>query len=297
MARHGHSASGAPFAEVAGDVGASPPRTATSSPPNGGNCTNRAATRRRHAGRMLLMVQNPHRQPDIHPGAEGGGSESTGALRDTSLATTPAGGDPTTSRQISHVISPRSLFEIARKRCNSNDVDSTFELIAGELRATLMGRGRAWPSFETTRRRHAEGRLLMLQNPHRQPDIHPGAEGGGSESTGALRDTSLATTPAGGDPTTSRQISHVISPRSLFEIARKRCNSNDVDSTFELIAGELRATLMGRGRAWPSFETTRRRHAEGRLLMLQNPHHYPWRHAPSLASRSLTSAGLPGGRR
>jgi len=27
---------------------------------------------------------------------------------------------------------------------------------------------------------------------------------------------------------------------------------------------------------------TRRRHADGRLLMLQNPHHYPWRHAPSL---------------
>ena len=29
--------------------------------------------------------------------------------------------------------------------------------------------------------------------------------------------------------------------------------------------------------------------------MVQNPHHYPWRHAPSLASRSLTGAGLPGG--
>ena len=41
--------------------------------------------------------------------------------------------------------------------------------------------------------------------------------------------------------------------------------------------------------------TTRRRHAEARLLMLQNPHHYPWRHAPSLASRSLTGAGQPGG--
>ena len=104
-----------------------------------GNCTNRGATRRRHADRMLLMVQNPHRQPEIHPGAVGGGSESTGALRDTGLATAPAGGDPTTSRQISHVISPRSLFKITRKRCNSNDVDSTFEVNAWELRATLMG--------------------------------------------------------------------------------------------------------------------------------------------------------------
>ena len=41
----------------------SPPRTSTSPPPNGGNCTNRATTRRRHAGRMLLMVQNPHHYP------------------------------------------------------------------------------------------------------------------------------------------------------------------------------------------------------------------------------------------
>ena len=61
---------------------------------------------------------------------------------------------------------PRSFFETTRKRCNSNDVNSTFELIAWELRATLMGGGRAWPSFETTRRRHAEGRLPMMQNPH-----------------------------------------------------------------------------------------------------------------------------------
>ena len=35
-------------------------------PPNGGNCTNRGATRRRHAGRMLLMVQNPHHYPWRH---------------------------------------------------------------------------------------------------------------------------------------------------------------------------------------------------------------------------------------
>ena len=159
-----------------------------------------------------------------------------------------------------------------------------------------MGGGKAWPSIETTRLRHAEGRLLMLQNPHRQPEIHPGAVGGGSESTGALRDTGLATAPAGGDPTTSRQISHVISPRSLFKITRKRCNSNDVDSTFELIAWELRATLMGGGKAWPSIETTRRRHAEGRLLMMQNPHHYPWCHAPSRVEYSRSGGIFTMGR-
>ena len=84
-------------------------------------------------------------------------------------------------------------------------------------------------------------------------------------------------------------------PSVTFRDHPKRCNSNDAGSTFELIAGELRATLMGGGRAWPTFETTRRRHAEARLLMLQNPYHYPRRHAPSLASCSFTSAGLPGG--
>ena len=37
---------------------------------------------------------------------------------------------------------PRSLVEIARKRCNPNDMNSMFEVLAGELRAKLMGE---WP--------------------------------------------------------------------------------------------------------------------------------------------------------
>ena len=44
---------------------------------------------------------------------------------------------------------PRSLLEIAQKRCNSNDMNSIFEALAGELRAELLS-GRAWPGFETT---------------------------------------------------------------------------------------------------------------------------------------------------
>ena len=36
-------------------------------------------------------------------------------------------------------------FYNARKRCNSNDLDSLFEIIAGELRAKLLGGGGAWP--------------------------------------------------------------------------------------------------------------------------------------------------------
>ena len=38
----------------------SPLSSPACSPPRGGNCTNRDATRRRHAVAMLLMVQNPH---------------------------------------------------------------------------------------------------------------------------------------------------------------------------------------------------------------------------------------------
>ena len=37
---------------------------------------------------------------------------------------------------------PRSLFETTRKRCNSNDANSMFEKVAGELRAKLLWRGR-----------------------------------------------------------------------------------------------------------------------------------------------------------
>ena len=74
------------FGEVAGDVGASPPRTvtspprtATSLPANGGNCAIRAATRRRHAEERLLMVQNPHVSPKCTAGMEGvGGTGSRG---------------------------------------------------------------------------------------------------------------------------------------------------------------------------------------------------------------------------
>ena len=44
-------------------VGASPPRGVTSPPANGGNCTIRGATRRRHAEGRLLMLQNPPLPP------------------------------------------------------------------------------------------------------------------------------------------------------------------------------------------------------------------------------------------
>ena len=38
-----------------------------------------------------------------------------------------------------------SFFETLQKRCNSNDANSMFEQVAGELRAKLMGGGGTWP--------------------------------------------------------------------------------------------------------------------------------------------------------
>ena len=50
------------FTEVVCTLRTTPPRTATSPPPNGGNCTNRGTTRRRHAEGRPLMAQNPHQR-------------------------------------------------------------------------------------------------------------------------------------------------------------------------------------------------------------------------------------------
>ena len=49
------------FTEVVCTLGATELQTATSPPPNGGNGVIRTSTRQRHAGRQLLMLQNPHR--------------------------------------------------------------------------------------------------------------------------------------------------------------------------------------------------------------------------------------------
>ena len=118
---------------------------------------------------------------------------------------------------------PRSLFKTAQKRCNSNDANSIFEKVAGELRAKLLCR-RARPRYRWRRR-------------GRQAAAGPGRA--------SRRDTE--TTP-------HTHFAHNF-PRSLLEIAQKRCNSNDMNSIFEALAGELRAELLS-DRAWPGFETT-----------------------------------------
>ena len=44
----------------------------------------------------------------------------------------------------------RSFFKMLHKRCNSNDVDSIFELIAWELRAKLLVDSHSWASGQRT---------------------------------------------------------------------------------------------------------------------------------------------------
>ena len=72
----------------------------------------------------------------------------------------------------------RSFFKHTRKRCNPNDQYSQFEAPSRELRAKFLETTRPAATASlppnggnctirgTTRRRHADSQLLMLQNPH-----------------------------------------------------------------------------------------------------------------------------------
>ena len=100
----------------------------------------------------------------------------------------------------------RSFFDIAHKRCNSNDSISMFEIIARELRATLLRNH----GTTTARIWHVPGRVVCTLP------------------------LSSAT-----HPKVARNLT-----RSFFDVAHKRCNSNDPISMFEIITRELRATLL-----------------------------------------------------
>ena len=106
-------------------------------------------------------------------------------------------------------------FNKPRKRCNSNDANSMFEQAAGELHAKLL-----------CRRARPRGR---------QAAAGPG--------WASRRDTE--TTP-------HTHFAHNF-PRSLLEIARKRCNPNDTTSISKQVAGELRAKLL---RRWQGLLST-----------------------------------------
>ena len=113
----------------------------------------------------------------------------------------------------------RSFFDIAHKRCNSNDPISMFEIIARELRATLL-RNYGTTTAGIWRAHNAcASRARQCRVPGRVFYALP--------------------LSWGTHPKVARNLT-----RSFFDIAHKRCNSNDPISMFEIIARELRATLL-----------------------------------------------------
>ena len=69
------------FTEVVCTLGSTELQTATSPPPNGGNGVIRTSTRRRHADRQPLVLQNPHRHrheraPEVPAAVPVGGGAS-----------------------------------------------------------------------------------------------------------------------------------------------------------------------------------------------------------------------------
>ena len=127
--------------------------------------------------------------------------------------------------------SPRSFFDYASKRCNSNTVNSTFEIVTRELRAKYI----EGPAVEGHEDHSSDG-----------PDQH---------HTPQIDQTRPAPHTAHHTPHTTRQREDCPSrtlpnnvarnsPRSFFDYASKRCNSNAANSKFEIVARELRATLI-----------------------------------------------------
>ena len=109
-------------------------------PSAGGITPCKGATRRRHADRALRMAQNPHRPPVWRAWRPGGPDRGAGGRRRRLAQTNFA-------RNFR-----RSFFEIAQKRCNSNEVISMFEQVARELRAKLMGERPVGPQAASPRR-------------------------------------------------------------------------------------------------------------------------------------------------
>ena len=77
--------------------------------------------------------------------------------------------------------SPRSFFDYASKRCNSNAANSKFEIVSRELRATLIEQARRRPTApggKQARRPTAPGGKQALRHQDRVPEsegtVNPG---------------------------------------------------------------------------------------------------------------------------
>ena len=136
-------------------------RTRVARPLGGGGITPcKGATRRRHADRALRMAQNPHRsggrRSAWRPGGRrrawqpGGPGRSAEAAKGLGRSTRKRQQHPAQANFARNF--RRSFFEIAQKRCNSNEVISMFEQVARELRAKLMGEWPVGPQAASHRR-------------------------------------------------------------------------------------------------------------------------------------------------
>ena len=144
-------------------MGATPPQTVISSPPNGGNGVIRTTTRWRHADSQPLVLQNPHRhrygghrrdrrarprrRRDRKAGLRGtratvpvsGGPDNEPTRRSKLAArTAEAGGTDTTTSQISHAIPPQHESTQAQKPQNINDQNPDPDMRSRELHAKLL---------------------------------------------------------------------------------------------------------------------------------------------------------------
>ena len=149
---------------------ASPPRTAASPPVNGGNCTIRGATRRRHAEGRLLMLQNP-------PSSSGcGGVAGVNCVPESPASQSIWAISPTTPRCRGllprwFATWPPHTREPRPHRHQAGGVALHGDPCVTCLSMTSPSNGGNCTIRGATRRRHAEGRLLMLQTPTITPGV------------------------------------------------------------------------------------------------------------------------------
>ena len=145
-----------------------------------------------------------------------------------------------------------------------------------------------------TRRRHAEGRLLMLQNPPSSPGC------GGVAEVNCVPESPASQNIWAISPTTPR--CRRLLPRWFAtwpphtrEPRPHRHQAGGVALHGDPCVTCLSMTSPSNGGNCTIRGATRRRHADRTLLMVQNPHHYPWCHAPSLVQDCPTGATPPRG--
>ena len=132
--------------------------------------------------------------------------------------------------------------------------------------AQLADRARRWYPWAAARPGRATSGRPTLQTSSNQHDLNRLARTSVTNVVNLSPKTSIFTEKADGLTTfvTTGQKSTRKTPwiddvcNNTHQTTPKHCNSNVANSMFEQVAGELRAKLMGDGRARPGFETTRR---------------------------------------